>query len=55
MSRRYTGELAKPIAEQEVHELGPRKTKAGIKLSRRGTKSDPPRGMKIIKNDLTVL
>jgi len=29
-------------AEQEVHELGPRKTKRGIKISRRGIKSEPP-------------
>ena len=27
--------------EQEVHELGPRKTKRGIKISRRGIKSEP--------------
>jgi hypothetical protein len=37
-----TGELP----SKEVHELGPRKTKRGIKISRRGIKSDPPRGMK---------
>ena len=28
--------------QQEVHELGPRKTKRGIKMSRRGIKSEPP-------------
>jgi formate hydrogenlyase subunit 6/NADH:ubiquinone oxidoreductase subunit I len=39
--------------QQEVHELGPRKTKRGIKISRRGTKSDPPRRMKFREIDLT--
>ena len=28
-------------SQQEVHELGPRKTKHGIKISRRGIKSEP--------------
>ena len=32
--------------EQEIHELGPRKTKRGIKISRRGIKSEPACGMK---------
>jgi len=41
-------------AEQKVHELGPRKTKRGIKISRRGIKSDPPRRIRIRKIKLTV-
>jgi hypothetical protein len=41
-------------AQQKVHELGPRKTKRGIKISRRGIKSEPPCRMKKRKNSLTV-
>ena len=41
-------------AQQKVHELGPRKTKRGIKISRRGIKSEPPRRMKQPGNSLTV-
>jgi DNA-binding transcriptional regulator YhcF (GntR family) len=36
----------RPVAEQGIHELGPRKTKRGIKISRRGIKSEPPCRMK---------
>jgi hypothetical protein len=41
-------------AQQKVHELGPRKTKRGIKISRRGIKSEPPRGVKQPEKSLTV-
>jgi hypothetical protein len=41
-------------SEQEVHELASRKTKRGIKISRRGIKSEPPRGMKSSETGLTV-
>jgi hypothetical protein len=41
-------------SEQEVHELGPRKTKRGIKISRRGIKSDPSRRVKQPEKNLTV-
>ena len=34
--------------------MGPRKTKRGIKISRRGIKSEPACGMKQRRNSLTV-
>jgi hypothetical protein len=40
--------------QQEIHELGPRKTKRGIKISRRGIKSEPACGMKSSVNSLKV-
>jgi hypothetical protein len=42
------------IAPQEVHELGSRKTKPGIKIFRRAIKSDPPGGMIYREKSLTV-
>ena len=41
-------------AQQKVHELGPRKTKRGSKISRRGIKSEPPCRMKRREKSLTV-
>jgi hypothetical protein len=40
-------DIYRRTANQEVHELGPRKTKRRIKISHRGNKSDPPRRMKM--------
>ena len=40
--------------KQSVHAMGPRKSKRGIKISRRGIKSEPPRGMKRDEKSLTV-
>ena len=45
-----TGELG----QQKVHELGPRKAKRGIKISRYGIKSEPARGLKQREKSLTV-
>jgi Protein of unknown function (DUF2924) len=44
----------RPVAEQSVHAMGPRKTKRGIKISRRGIKSEPARGVKHIEKSLAV-
>jgi hypothetical protein len=41
-------------AKQEVHGLGTRKTKRGIKISRCGIKSEPPNWMKTGEKGLTV-
>jgi hypothetical protein len=37
-----------------LHELAPRKTERGIKISRRGIKSEPPCRMKQREKNLTV-
>jgi hypothetical protein len=40
--------------QQKVHGLGPRKTKRGIKISRRGIKSEPACCVKCCKKSLTA-
>jgi DNA-binding transcriptional regulator YhcF (GntR family) len=42
------------VAEQGIHAVRARKTKRGIKISRRGIKPEPACGMKMRRNSLTV-
>jgi hypothetical protein len=51
---RSKDQTTKVLQRLPALELGPRKTKRGIKISRRGIKSEPACSVKVARKSLTV-